>query len=84
MNKQKPNLRSTLNKKVPLNKNEKELSSIESSINSIHHPDRGDIIRTTILLPMEIHTKIKLYCVKHGISLKEYVTDILIQNTPLE
>ena len=70
-------LRSTLNKKVALNNSAKNIESINQKVSEIHQKGHNEIIRTTIHLPIDIHTKIKMYCVANGMSFKEYVTETL-------
>jgi galactitol-specific phosphotransferase system IIB component len=69
-----------LQKKVPLGKIEKDIDSINTNIKEIHAKGSGDITLTTIHLPTEIHTKIKMHCVANGISIKEYITQKLIES----
>ena len=79
MKQKRVNLKSTLNQKVALDNNVKNIESINQEIVNIHSK-KEDVVRTTIHLPTNIHTKIKLYCVANGISFKEFVTSCLLSN----
>lgn len=77
MKKHKPDLKSTLKQKVPLQKHEKDITSIQSGVQEIHNSKKDEIL-TTIHLPKDIHKKIKIYCVANGLSIKDYITQKLI------
>ena len=80
MKNERVNLKSTLAKKVTLQSNTKNIEIINKQISEIHNKGGVEIVRSTIHLPRDIHTKIKMYCVANAVSFKDYVTDILIEN----
>jgi hypothetical protein len=73
-------LKSTLKTKVPIANQQRNLDSITEQIEKIHHKSEPEIIRTTIHLPKEVHTRIKVHCAEHSLSFKDFVTEKLISS----
>lgn len=80
MKNQRPDLKDTLGKKVPLQSESRDITEIDKQITEIHSKPEGKIVRTTIHLPKHIHTRIKVFCATNGTSFKEFVTDKLISS----
>ena len=73
-------LRSTLNKKVALDNSTKNIEAIDQKVSEIHNKKRSKIIKTTIHLPKDIHTKIRMHCLANEMSFKDYVSEKLIES----
>ena len=80
MSKHKPSLKSTLQKKVPLESTQKNIEAINSEIKSIHSKSNDEVVLTTIHLPKSIHTKVKIHCAEHNISIKDFIAEVICNN----
>lgn len=58
----------------------KEQSTPMQEVKPVKQTSNKEIIRTTVHLPADIHHKIKMHCVKNGISFKDFVTEKLISS----
>ena len=83
MAKHKTSLKSTLQKKTPLNAAEKDVASVESEVRSIHRKADKDEVRTTIHLPKDLHTQVKMHCVQNNISIREFITKVIVEKLKL-
>jgi len=79
MKNERIDLKSPLTKKVVLQNISKSEELISKQVSEIHNK-KSEIIRTTIHLPKDIHTKIKVYCANNSLSFKEYVTNLIRKN----
>ena len=79
MKKHSLNLRSTLKPKVELSKQTKKINKIETEISDIHdskNNEKESYFRTTIYLPIALHTELKVYVAQNnGLSIKEFITE---------
>ena len=83
--KTRPNLGSTLKKKIELPKNEKLIDDVEKKVKELHSDVKVEIpvvqeifMRTTIFLSKEMHTKIKVYCAgQDKLKIKDFITDAI-------
>ena len=81
----RPSLGSTLKKKIELPKNEKIIDDVEKKVKELHNDVKPEAItvqqsfmRTTIFLPKEMHTKIKVFCAgQEKLKIKDFITDAI-------
>jgi hypothetical protein len=78
----RPSLGSTLKKKIDLPKNEKKIEEVEKKVKELHNNIKPvveeSLMRTTIFLPKEMHTKIKVYCAgQEKLNIKDFITDAI-------
>jgi len=80
--KERPKLGSTLKKKIDLPKTEKVIEDVEKTVKELHKPTNTSseetLMRTTIFLPKEMHTKIKVFCAgQEKLKIKDFITDAI-------